>query len=113
MPPERGGQDGPDAAAAAGNLPLLRRLEAGPWTPVMFTLDGRACTGRDGDTVLTAVLAEQARVRVSEVRAEPRAGLCAIGACQDCWVLTADGGRLRACTTPLTGGMRLITDRAR
>jgi NADH dehydrogenase/NADH:ubiquinone oxidoreductase subunit G len=32
-----------------------------------------------------------------------------MGACQDCWVWTADGERLRACTTVVEEGMHIIT----
>jgi len=32
-----------------------------------------------------------------------------MGACQDCWVWTSDGERLRACTTPVVAGMSIIT----
>lgn len=89
--------------------PLLRRLPAGPRAPVPFSIDGRPCAGRAGDTVLTAVLAQQAWVRASDGGDSLRAGFCGMGACQDCWVLTADGRRLRACTTMLTAGMALVT----
>jgi D-hydroxyproline dehydrogenase subunit gamma len=83
--------------------PLLIRLPHGERTPVRFTLDGQPCAGFEGDTVLTAVLDASAR---------PHAGFCAMGACQDCWMDTVDGERLRACTTPLSAGMQLITRRA-
>ena len=92
--------------------PLLVRLPHAARAPIAFTLDGRACSGFEGDTVLTAVLAATSRVREHEASAKPQAGFCAMGACQDCWMDTADGGRLRACTTPLAAGMRLITGRA-
>jgi hypothetical protein len=39
-----------------------------------------------------------------------RAGFCMIGACQDCWVRLADGGRVRACTTPLEPGMAVLLE---
>ena len=32
-----------------------------------------------------------------------------MGACQDCWVRTADGVRLRACTTPVEADMQIVT----
>jgi len=38
-----------------------------------------------------------------------RAGFCMMGACQDCWVWTASGERLRACTTPAEPGMSVVT----
>ncbi len=39
----------------------------------------------------------------------PRAGFCLMGACQDCWVWTPQGQRLRACATPVTEGMAICT----
>lgn len=92
--------------------PLLVRLAHVDRAPVAFTLDGRSCTGFDGDSVLTAVLAQTGRLREHETSGRPHAGFCAIGACQDCWMDTASGERLRACTTPLSAGMQLLTRRA-
>lgn len=89
--------------------PLLTRLAGAPRRPLAFTLDGRPCTGFDGDTVLTAVLALGAVLRQADASGAARAGLCNMGACQDCWMDCADGQRLRACTTPLQAGMRLLT----
>ncbi|MEW9613575.1 (2Fe-2S)-binding protein [Shinella sp. S4-D37] len=77
--------------------------------PVPFTLDGAPFAGRRGDTVLTAILSVTGSLRRTEFTGEPRAGFCLIGACQDCHVLTADGRRLRACTTLLEPGMAFVT----
>ena len=77
--------------------------------PIAFTLDGQPATALAGDTVLTAVLTQTSRLRRSEFSGAPRAGFCLMGACQDCWVWTADGGRLRACTTVVEDGMELVT----
>ena len=89
--------------------PILTRLAVGRRTPIVFQLDGVARSGFEGDTVLTAVLALGAVLRHSEFGDAPRAGFCAMGACQDCWMDSADGARLRACSTPLQPGMRLLT----
>ncbi|HCV75331.1 MAG TPA: NAD(FAD)-dependent dehydrogenase, partial [Pseudomonas sp.] len=32
-----------------------------------------------------------------------------MGACQDCWVWTADGERLRACGTEVREGLQILT----
>ncbi|MBC5767976.1 (2Fe-2S)-binding protein [Ramlibacter albus] len=88
---------------------LIKRVVQGSRAQVPFTLDGRSCQAYEGDTVLTAVLAEGARVREHETSGRPHAGFCAMGACQDCWMDTATGERLRACTTPLLAGMQLLT----
>ena len=76
---------------------------------VAFFLDGREVLALAGDTVLTAVLLQQRFVRHSEFNDEPRAGFCLIGACQDCWLRTESGERIRACSTPIAAGMRLVT----
>ncbi|MFX1765218.1 (2Fe-2S)-binding protein [Paraburkholderia sp. A1RI-2L] len=76
---------------------------------VSFVLDGVEVEALAGDTLLTAILTQQRRVRRSEFSGAPRAGFCLIGACQDCWVRCEDGTRLRACSTPLREGMRVLT----
>ena len=81
--------------------------------PVYFALDGIAASALAGDTVLTAILTQRPMLRLSEFSGEPRAGFCLIGACQDCWVRTEAGERLRACSTTIAAGMRLVTQTAR
>lgn len=78
--------------------------------PVGFSLNGVAQAGRHGDTVLTAIMAVSSHVRHTEFTGENRAGFCLIGACQDCYVMTEEGQRIRACTTPLQEGMRFVTE---
>jgi predicted molibdopterin-dependent oxidoreductase YjgC len=92
-------------------MPLLHRLARTAHDTIVFTLDGRRCEGKAGDTVLTAILCQAERLRTTEFSGAPRAGFCQMGACQDCWVRCEDGVRLRACSTPLTEGMRIITAR--
>jgi hypothetical protein len=60
--------------------PLLHRVAETGRAAVPFTLDG-----------------------------EPRAGFCMMGACQDCWIATEQGERLRACSTFIAPGMALVT----
>jgi len=78
--------------------------------PLGFSLDGVRFEGRRGDTVLTAILSVQGKLRHTEFTGEPRAGFCLIGACQDCHVVTAEGHKLRACTTLLEEGMAFVTE---
>lgn len=94
-------------------MPLLHRIVRAGHAPIAFTIDGAPCEGRAGDTVLTAVLTHADSLRLSDFSASPRAGFCQMGACQDCWVALEDGERLRACSTPLAAGMRIVTRRAR
>ncbi|MBK7060165.1 MAG: (2Fe-2S)-binding protein [Rubrivivax sp.] len=91
--------------------PVLQRLPGIDAAPIAFTLDGVACSGRAGDSVLTAVLTQGEQLRLTEFSASPRAGFCLMGACQDCWMDSVDGRRLRACSTPLEAGMQLLTGR--
>lgn len=83
-----------------------------------FYIDGEPVQALAGDTLLTAILTHQRHVRISEFSGTPRAGFCMIGACQDCWVrcetVSPDGGdaqltRLRACSTTIQAGMRIVT----
>ena len=77
--------------------------------PVELRIDGQAATALQGDTLLVALLQHGRRVRDSEFGDGPRAGFCLMGACQDCWVWTEGGQRLRACSTPVEAGMAVLT----
>jgi hypothetical protein len=107
LPPMPGISYPPDSSDERGpqfvRIAELRRM------PLTFVLDGRTVSALNGDTVLTAILTQQRQVRQSEFSGEPRAGFCLIGACQDCWVRSEDGTRLRACSTLLAEGMRIVT----
>ncbi|MDR6586102.1 ferredoxin [Herbaspirillum sp. BH-1] len=85
----------------------LVRLAEQDRATVSFTLDGRAVTALEGDTVLTAVLTCVGSLRRNEFSGQPRAGFCMMGACQDCWIATDSGERLRACSTFIRAGMQL------
>lgn len=74
-----------------------------------FYLDGKMCTGLEGDTVLTAVLVHKTQLRTAEFDGAPRAGFCMMGACQDCWIWLETGERIRACSTLIYEGMRLCS----
>ncbi|MBV8623314.1 MAG: (2Fe-2S)-binding protein [Herbaspirillum sp.] len=89
--------------------PQLVRLAERDRATLTFTLDGRTATALEGDTVLTAVLTNAARLRHNEFSGQPRAGFCMMGACQDCWIATAEGERLRACSTFIRAGMHLLS----
>jgi predicted molibdopterin-dependent oxidoreductase YjgC len=89
--------------------PLLVRLAETGRASVTFTLDGAPATALEGDTVLTAVLTQHVRLRRNEFSGAPRAGFCLMGACQDCWIATAGGERLRACSTFIAPGMALLS----
>jgi D-hydroxyproline dehydrogenase subunit gamma len=77
--------------------------------PVRFFVDGRPVQALAGDTLMVAVLNNVRQLRESEFGDGKRAGFCLMGACQDCWVWTADGARLRACTTVVEEGVHIVT----
>ena len=87
----------------------LVRLAETDRAPVHFEVDGRPATALEGDTLLVAVLVHQQHLRHSEFGDGVRAGFCLMGACQDCWVWTEEGERLRACSTVVRGGLRIAT----
>lgn len=101
-----GSHDRPGAAAGSGQLVrAVRRV--GP--SIALTIDGRDVMATEGDSVLAALLTQRPFLRRLEFGDEPRAGFCLMGACQDCWVWTEAGDRLRACTTSAVSGMALRT----
>jgi predicted molibdopterin-dependent oxidoreductase YjgC len=91
------------------NRGQFRRIAERERRLIALTLDGVETEALEGDTVLTAILAARGHLRVAEFAEAPRAGFCLMGACQDCWVVTADGAPLRACTTYLAEGMAIVT----
>ena len=90
-------------------MPLFKRVAEHDREPLPFLLAGQPAQGMNGDTLLTAILTNATHLRGSDFSAEPRAGFCLMGACQDCWVWLADGQRVRACTTPVAEGMHVLT----
>jgi aerobic-type carbon monoxide dehydrogenase small subunit (CoxS/CutS family) len=94
-------------------MALLKRLAEGDRPAVNFTLDGAPASGLLGDTVLTAVLTCSEHLRGSDFSAQPRAGFCLMGACQDCWVRLGDGRRVRSCSTLLEAGEQISREPGR
>jgi predicted molibdopterin-dependent oxidoreductase YjgC len=78
---------------------------------IRLTIDGHAAEALEGDTLMVALLTHTAHLRHSEFGPEVRSGFCLMGACQDCWVRTEQGQRLRACTTVAREGMSICTTR--
>lgn len=94
-------------------MALFKRLVEQDRPALAFTLDGQTASGLQGDTLLTAVLTCSEHLRGSDFSAEPRAGFCMMGACQDCWVRLGDGRRVRACSTLLEQGQVVSRDPGR
>jgi D-hydroxyproline dehydrogenase subunit gamma len=97
--------------SAPANTPPPRfvRLAEAHRPALAITIDGVPCTALEGDTLLVALLCNGRRVRDSEFGDGPRAGFCLMSACQDCWVWTPEGHRLRACSTTAVAGMSVLT----
>lgn len=89
--------------------PQFLRLQERNRPTVSFLIDGQTSQALLGDTVLTALLTNQSAVRRTEFSGQKRAGFCLMGACQDCWIRLESGERLRACSTIIENGMRLVT----
>jgi len=94
-------------------MALLKRLAERDRQILPFTLDGQPVSGLAGDTLLTAMLTCADHLRGSDFSAEPRAGFCLMGACQDCWVKLGDGRRVRACATLLESGLSVSREPGR
>lgn len=88
------------------------RLAEGQRQRVDFLVDGVPVSALEGDTLLVALLVNGLSVRRSEFGGEARAGFCLMAACQDCWVWTETGERLRACDTPVQANMSIVTEQA-
>lgn len=86
----------------------LVRLRDASRARITLTLDGQPIEAQQGDTLLTALLADGAgHLRESEFGDGPRAGFCLMGACQDCWVVVEGIGRVRACATLAAQGVEV------
>lgn len=90
-------------------LARFSRIDGAPRAAVPIRVDGQSVEALEGDTVLTALVAATGAVRAGEFGEGPRGGFCCVGACQDCWVATRDGRRLRACTTQVAPWMDIVT----
>lgn len=85
-----------------GDLPVAR--------PVAFTFDGESVAGREGEPLLSALLASGVRVmRTMPELGDPRGGYCLIGRCSDCQVVVDGAPSVRACVTPVRDGMVVRT----
>jgi predicted molibdopterin-dependent oxidoreductase YjgC len=85
------------------------RLAERERSTVKLTVDGAPIEALQGDTLMVALLTQGASLRTSEFDSGRRAGFCLMGACQDCWVWTRSGERLRACSNEVREGLDIIT----
>ncbi len=78
---------------------------------VNLIVDGAPVEALQGDTLMVALLTGGNALRQSEFDSGRRAGFCLMGACQDCWVWTRSGERLRACSNEVRDGLDIVTTR--
>lgn len=76
---------------------------------VRLCVDGTPIEALQGDTLMVAILTQGRALRESEFDPGRRAGFCLMGACQDCWVWTRTGERLRACSNEVRKGLDIVT----
>jgi predicted molibdopterin-dependent oxidoreductase YjgC len=88
----------------------FQRLAETDRASVRFEVDGEPVTALQGDTLLVAILTQFGALRRSEFGPHRRAGFCLMAACQDCWVWTSAGERLRACDTQVSEGLSILTE---
>lgn len=89
------------------------RIEQGVTRGVQVTIrvNGVAIRGFEGETVATALLAQNIGIFRRDGRAHPRGLFCNMGTCCECMVtLTNDNRRVRACVTDVRDGMDIATD---
>lgn len=87
----------------------FRRLAETDRKTITLTIDRQSVEALEGDSLLVALMLSVGHTRFSDFGDGERAGFCMMGACQDCWVWTEDGDRLRACSTTVAPGLRLTT----
>lgn len=88
----------------------FRRVGETDRPSIHFEVDGEPVTALAGDSLMVAILSNRPALRRSEFGPHKRAGFCMMAACQDCWVWTRDGERLRACDTPVRAGLSILTE---
>ncbi|MCP9487756.1 MAG: (2Fe-2S)-binding protein [Gaiellaceae bacterium MAG52_C11] len=86
-------------------LPLdaAKGLERGP--AVTLTLDGRAVTAYEGESVAAVLLAEGEIATRVTAGGSPRGVFCGMGVCWDCLVVVDGIPNTRACVTWVREGM--------
>jgi predicted molibdopterin-dependent oxidoreductase YjgC len=77
---------------------------------VEIEVDGRKFSAREGEPVLSALLANGIRInRYTAKRHEPRGLFCGIGQCTDCAMVVNGHPNVRTCITPVEAGMVIKT----
>jgi len=75
-----------------------------------FTADGEPVEAYPGETIATALLADDRRTaRRTSQRNAPRGVFCAIGVCHDCRMVIDGEANVRTCLVPARAGMVVET----
>lgn len=90
-------------SSASLRLPSGHGLERG--APVVLTLDGRAVTAYEGESVAGVLLAEGHLATRTTQGGQPRGIYCGMGVCFDCLVVVDGVPNTRACVTWVRDGM--------
>ena len=91
-------------------MPRAKRLSELDREVVSLHVDGTLVKALAGDTILTTILLSTGQTGTDAFNHTMQAGFCLMGACQSCWVRTAEGQRLRACDTQVQEGFQILTD---
>jgi predicted molibdopterin-dependent oxidoreductase YjgC len=76
---------------------------------IEFSVDGRALRAPEGQSLAAALLAAGRGTLRDGPAGAPRGVYCGIGVCQECRVVVDGRGVVRACVTPVRGGMQVTT----
>jgi predicted molibdopterin-dependent oxidoreductase YjgC len=76
---------------------------------VELSVDGTAMHAPEGQSIAAALMAAGRVTLRHSPSGEPRGVYCGIGVCQECRVFVAGRGVVRACVTPVVGGMHVTT----
>jgi predicted molibdopterin-dependent oxidoreductase YjgC len=77
---------------------------------VEITVDGKTLKAKEGEKILSALLANNIIVnRYTLKRKEPRGLFCGIGQCTDCAMIVNGKPNVRTCITPVKAGMVIET----
>lgn len=77
---------------------------------VRITVDGKPIEAFEGETVAAAMMASGFRVFRTTAKDEmPRGMYCGMGICFECLVTINGVKNVRACLTPVTDGMTVVT----
>ncbi len=91
--------EGPRRLRAAGIAAAAR--------PIAIAVDGRPVEALPGETIAAAMAAAGLHAFGADPAGRPRGLGCGMGACEACQVDVESLGRVRACMTPVTEGMRV------